>query len=72
MVATKTKSVKDGDGVMSYERAFSWFVKTSGQALAARARRAGQPAVVVKGEMMMEATDAWENDVRMLMTYGDA
>ena len=56
--ALKVKSVKDGNGMMSYQR-----VKTSGQALAARARRAGQPTPIMKEEYMMEAIESWGKDV---------
>ena len=68
--ALKVKSVKDGNGMMSYQRIFGWYVKTSGQALAARARRAGQPTPIMKKEFMMEAIESWEKDVTVLETFG--
>ena len=56
--AVKVKSVSRGEGLNAYYKIFGWYVKTSGQALGARARRAGQLDPVVKEELMQECMGA--------------
>ena len=68
--AIKVKSVDPGQGLRAYYKIFAWYVKTSGQALGARARRAGQPEAITKEETMFEQIEAWEQDVKVLSQYG--
>ena len=54
VAAVKVKAFEPGEGLRAYHSVFTWFVRTSGQALGERSRRAGHPETIASEKTMYE------------------